>query len=155
MKTVKMTVNKPLKTFNVSIPLDMKVNDVRAACWLLCSLLGIMTITKPTVDAHNYVCIQEVDSFLKEEYGTDFRSVSKNLISMGYEYKGKGKKGSYRSGGALLVTGYSFGIEEQEIQTRFGDPLSAFLDGSVDIAGMFDLEDKEMQQWIEQHKDEL
>lgn len=155
-KTVKLTISKPRDTFNISVPLDMKVNDVMGVLWFLYTLLDVMRKTKPDAEEHEYACTDDFKSWVKDYLNTSMENIAHDLISTSYMYKQNNKKnGRAMSGGCLLVTGWSSGTDGQKIQTIFGEELNAFLDGEVDFRGMFEKHFESVDRWIEENKDTL
>lgn len=156
MREVTMKINKPRKTFNISIPLDLKVNDVLGMLWTMFVLIDGMRCCKPTVKSHDYAVSDGVSDWMTTNLGIDMDDIARNLIATGYKFSSKSRKDGFSSCGGTLVIGSSWEIDDQgkkhyTIQTKFGKEIDAFLDGTVDIAGAFKIMKEEMDDWIEKN----
>lgn len=153
MKEVKLTVEKKPKTFSLEIPTDLTVDDVIGALELMVCLLDFMKENKPTVEMHEYHVPQNYLDCLN--INTTIDRALKVLWQLSYKYHRKGKSG-YSSGGCAIFTGSGYNITENGkdswVTTMFSDSLREFLDGKVDIEGMFKLSKKEMDKWLEQNE---
>ena len=126
----------PKETMNLTIPVDMHIDDLLGALGTMFQILLCLKDNKPDVISHEYRCNDFINALIREcELNTTQKTIVDYLFSIGFDYKYKdGKNKRTVHTGKAFVTGYSWNDEEGiTISTRFGEDIDRFLSGELSI----------------------
>ena len=148
-KEVKLTINNRPKTFDISIPTNIKIDTVIGALLLMADLLDFMRKNKPTAEMHEYHFPDGYFNDLDLEF--DFSEAASVWWQSSFKYK---RRGNGESCGSLLLTGSGYTKTDGEnrdnwVTTMFSNSINEFLDGHIDIEGAFIMSHEEIAKWLE------